>query len=236
MTCGLLKPFRFPASALYIPVFAVLTLAVTACGSNGSGQPDVEAPRDLLKRIVLQVEDLPVGFQRVDSSFSTNTDVADAQLNPKEELAKLEERGRQLGYDVSFIPGPEASPDTPVRGLNNTASLYLTAAGASASFVEGVESARASDWELQYPSVNQLEIREIQPPDLADEALWIRVSGLQGEQLDSLFIDDLLLMRQGRVRGFLRVISLFEGQTDRDLYLSQVEEWARLQSQRMKDL
>jgi hypothetical protein len=219
---------------------ALMVMLAAACGDGGAEPaPTInQEEQALLEQMVLQLGDLPQGLQRVTASFSTNTDVAEAQLNPEEQLEKLQRWGRRLGYDVSFEPTVEAPPDLPVRGLQNTVSLYAAAQGAGDSFAAGIESARNTDWPALYPGLAELEVNELQEqrPDLADEALWVRISGFQerdGEQ-QALVIDDQVALRVGQVRTFLRVVTLFESGASRDAYTDQVESWAALVRDRIR--
>lgn len=218
-----------------LPLLLVVSaFAVMAACNGDDGEPVDEEARGLLEQVVLTTDDLPHGLQRASASFATNKDVAEAQVNPDKELAKLERWGRRLGYDVAFEPSPEIPPDLPIRGVQSTASLYDTNQGASESFADGVSSARAMDWEATYPDLSQLEATEIDRPDIGDAVFWMRASGFQsGEQGELLLVDDQVALRVGRVRAFLRVVTLFRGETDRTVYMDQVEQWARLVSERI---
>jgi len=220
------------SSVLVVSAFAVMA----ACGGD-DGEPMDEEARGLLEQAVLTVDDLPAGLQRASASFSTNKDVAEAQLNPGEELAKLERWGRRLGYDVAFELLPDAPPDLLIRGVQSTASLYDTSQGASESFADGVSSARAMDWEAGYPELTQLEVTEIDRPDIGDGVFWMRASGFQSlQQGEALLVDDQVALRVGSVRAFLRVVTVFEGGTDRTVYMDEVEQWARLVSERIAEV
>lgn len=214
-------------------VLAVLTVAMQA--GCGDGESLDEETRELLEQIVIRAEDLPSGLERASAFFSTNEEVAEAQSSSAEELAKLEEWGRRLGYDVSFALAPDPPPDLVIRGLQSTASLYDAEQGASASFAAGVSSARDSDWEARYSGLSELEVTEIERPDIADELLWVRASGFEGEEAGALLVDDQVALRVGRVRAFLRVVMLFEGEVDRSIYMDQVAGWAHLMSGRISE-
>lgn len=219
-----------------------------ACGNNGASSPTpettepsgtptptepspsptpVDPEQQLLQQIVLQAEDLPPGFTQVATFYSTNQDLAEAKADPEQELDRLETLGRLLGYDVTYTPGPDTPPDFSVRAVNTTASLYRTPEGASGSFAEGVRTARTQDWSVSYPDLIDLEVREVERPALADEALWTRISGSQSP--DMLLIEDFVLLRRDRVRAFLRVITLVEASAGNDAFLEEVESWAARQ-------
>ena len=215
---------------------AALTLAVLlalACGGgDGGGDGGGEdangsvadpAAQALLEKMVLGEDDLPEGLAQLSGSFSTNEDLAG---DSEAELAKLEGWGRRLAYDLQFVPGPEASIDLEVQGVQNTVSLYRTAQGASDSFAEGVMTGRATDWPAAYPDVREVEAEEIQPPGLGDENVWFRITGLDSS--GRFFVDDQLVLRVGSVRSFLRVVAVFDSEAGRDAHQDQVEAWARL--------
>lgn len=213
---------------------AVVAVAAWACGGDGgvdgSGDIDPEA-QALLPQMVLTEEDLPAGVQQVSASFSTNQDVANAVIDSEAELAKLEGWGRVLGHDTQFEPGPEAPVDSEVQGVQSTVSLYATPEGARDSFADAASSARAMDWSARYPGVLDLEVEEIERSDLADERVWFRISGFD-ENSGRLVIDDQVAIRVGSVRGFVRVVAVFDPTMPRDAYLDQVETWARLVADR----
>lgn len=176
---------------------------------------------------------MPQGLIRVSAVVSSNEEVAQARGDPEEELQRLLEWGRILGYDVTYQPGPDAPPDLTVRAVNSTASLYRTAEGASASFADGARTAETQDWAQSYPDLADLEVSRIDRPDLADEVIWVRVSGLQGEERTALVIDDFVLLRRDRVRAFLRVVSLLGASAGREAGLERVAQMAARQVERI---
>lgn len=209
-----------------------LAFAVSGC-RGGDGTNDIDSEFEvLLPQVVLAETDLPTGVARVSAFFSTNQDIADAAIDAEAELAKLEGWGRVLGYDAQFEPGPEAPIDTEVQGVQSTASAYATTQGAADSFAEAASSARATDWPERYPGVADLEVEEVDRSDLADEHVWFRISGLD-ENSGRLVIDDQVAFRVGSVRGFLRVVTVFDPSEARDIYQDKVEEWVRLLAARI---
>ena len=212
----------------------VVLLALACGGGDGDGgdangseiDPEAQA---LLEKMVLQEGDLPDGLAQLSASFSTNADLAG---DSEEELEKLEGRGRQLAYDLQFVPGPDASIDLEVQGIQNTVSLYRTAQGASDSFAEGVTTGRDTDWPAAYPDVREVEVEEIEPPGLGDESVWFHITGV--DPGGRWFVDDQLVLRAGSVRSFLRVVAVFDSEAGRDAHLDQVEAWARLVAGRVE--
>jgi len=194
-----------------------------------AASPSPEQP--LLEAMVLEADDLPDGLVRVSASTSTNADLASAAANPQKQTALLESWGRLLGYDVTFQPGPDAPANLPIRGVNSTASIYKTAGGANQSFADGANTARTQDWAKGYSNLSDVVVREIKQPGLADEVAWIRITGLQGDTKSLILVDDYVLMRRDRVRGFLRVTTLFPASAGQDAYRSEVAAQAARQVQ-----
>lgn len=238
---------------------ATLALLV-ACGGDatinigGQGSPTAVPTVTLtplqqsLASIVLQPADLPDGLDSGAPDFSTNEDLAGSDL---EMLAHLIEVGRQLGVDVQFIPTDRLEDDNPLRGgLQSTASVYTSEGGASQTFRETADEARANDWEANYPSIPDLHVTEIEQ-SIGDESLWLRITG-KAEctfvttptpdehgvvpspvcQDTKLLIIDNVIFRSGRVRGYLQVSTLFVPQAPLDSYVTQIKAMADIVAQR----
>lgn len=245
-TSGLPRSRSARSIPFLIAIAAVVAAALAAAcddgedGTPGTITPTVVVPtaapspeQQLLDQAVLRVEDLPVGLTRVDASTSTNEDLAADEANPEEELARLESLGRLLGYEVTFVPGPEADPELTSVAVTSAASLYRDPEGASASFADTAQEARAADWLAAYTDLTDVQVREVERPALADEVVWIRITGFQDEEQSTIFIEDFVVLRRSRVRGYLRAVSLTEASTSRDLFLQDVEGLAALQVQRI---
>ena len=227
-----------------IAIAAVVAAALTAaCGDSQGEAPGTTTPtgaaptatpspeQQLLEQVVLQAEDLPAGLVQVGANTSTNEDFAAEAQNPEQELARLESLGRLLGYRVDFVP--ESLPERGIIAVSSAASLYLTPEGASASFADEAQKAQSADWPAAYPDLTDLEVREVERTELADQVIWIRITGLQDGGSGPLGIDDLLVLRRDRVRGFLRVQSRAEASAGRDALLPDVADLAALQIQRI---
>ena len=206
-------------------------LVTAACNGGGDGPPkDTE---ELLRLIVLRLDDLPGGYIEEEGTFSSNEDVA---LGDEERLAELQAQGRLLGFSVDFARGDVSAEDAPFFGVESSASLYESADGASDSFDLAVKEARETDWEAQL-GFGETQTQEVDR-SLADATFWLRVTGLAeiGEPPTSvLVIDDHILIRQGRARAFLRVSSAVEGSSDRDALIEEVAKLAELEARRMED-
>lgn len=213
----------------------IIGIVAAACGGGGEPKDDEEA-QGLLEQMVLTVEDLPAGLQRVSAAFSTNEELAKGQASPKEEQARIEAWGRRLGYDVAFVPSADTPPDLPVRFVQVAASLYDTPEGAGASFADAVSAARATDWKKTYTALTDVEATEVNRPGVEGERFWMRVSGLESQEPPALLVDDQVVFRVGSVRAYLRVGSVFANGADRTVYMEQVEQWVRLLSQRIADV
>ena len=224
-----MKPGRILAAG---GVLLAACLLATACGGGKDEGKKDDIPL-LLQGMVLTSADLPQGLQQASASFSTNKDVADASLDSEATLAKLEARGRQLGYDVQFEPGADAPAALVVKGMQNTASLYKTVAGASEALAEGVNGARSADRKTIYPDESDVKVDELTLPSGADEGTWFRISGVDAS--GNLIIDDQVAFRVDAVRSFVRVLTAFAGGQDRNGYRDEVARWVSVVAKRIKD-
>lgn len=213
---------------------AALLLALAAAGCGGGGLSDEEI-QTLLEQMVLTGDDLPAGLQRVSAVFTTNEEAAMGGANPDLEMALLEQWGRRLGYEVTFVRTADASPGLPVRGLLMGVSLYDESEGAGRSLAADVSAARASDAEAAYPDREELKVVEIEGRQIGEETFWVRASGFRAGGSGALLADDQVAFRVGPVRAFLRVDSEIAGATDRSVYVNQVEAWARLVRDRINE-
>jgi len=194
----------FGSLAMLVGLFSIL--AVGCDGGGGEAKPTPVPPelQDQLRRMVLQAEDLPSGFAVVDEEFSTNQDVADASADPKGQLAQLQQWGRILGYDVTYEPGGAATEGEAIFfSVNSTASIYESPEGASASFADAANGARTTDWPTFFGGAVDIVVAEMPAPAVADEILWLRISG-KAEAGEQTFAHDVILLRAGAARGSLQ--------------------------------
>lgn len=234
---------RVNLSPLSIIVAALVVMSVASACRDGSSSPEtpqvsptasdgevnddeVSEVHTLLSRMVLTEEDLPAELQQGSVFYSTNEEVAGSGSLAEARLAELEGWGRLLGYDIEFVPSPDAPSDAVIKGMQNAVSLYASAEGASDSFADGMADARASDWAASYPDLAELEVEEVDRASLGDEAVWFRISGISGT--GKLLVDDQVAIRVGPARSFLRVVMVFDGGMTRETYLDEVEAWAKL--------
>ena len=239
-------PFRRSRLPLIAIAALVAAALASACGDSQDQAPGTTTPtaatsptttpspeQQLLEQVVLRAEDLPAGLVQADASTSTNEDVAASEDDPEQELARLESLGRVLGYEVNFVPGSESPPERGMLAASSSASLYLTPEGAGESFADDAQEARSADWPAAYPDLADLEVIEVERPGLADEVVWIRITGLQGGGSGPLLIDDFLVLRQDRVRAFLRVESRDEASAGPDALLEETANLAARQVERI---
>jgi hypothetical protein len=182
----------------------------TAAGlPAGTPTPASSAVDEQLQAMVLQPSDVPAGFTLASDSFSTNEDVAGRGEDAAEVLAQLTEWGRIRGHGVVF--SSEASDEAGVLLVDSTVSIYETDSGAGASFADAVDTARATDWQATIgPDATDVSVEEISPLDVADEMLWLRMTGtaIIGNPAEQQpFIQDVILMRVGRVRGSVSTVA-----------------------------
>ena len=197
---------RLAFAALALLVASLSILAVGCDGGGGGVEPTPVPSRfeEQLRRMVLQAEDVPSGFTVVDEEFSTDQDVANQAADPEAELAKLLQRGRILGYEVTYEPGEAiGSGETIIFSLNSAASIYQGPDGAVASFADAAGEARATDWVQFFDGVENIVVEELPAPAVADEILWLRVSG-NAEAGEQTFAHDVVLLRVGAARGALQ--------------------------------
>ena len=197
---------RLAFAALALLVASLSILAVGCDGGEGGVEPTPVPSRfeDQLRRMVLQAEDVPSGFNVIEDEFSTNQDVANQAADPEAELVKLLQRGRILGYDVTYEPGEAiGSGETIIFSLNTTASIYQGPEGAAASFADAAAEANATDWVQFFDGVENIAVEEQTAPAVADEILWLRVSG-NAEVGEQTFAHDVVLLRTGAARGSLQ--------------------------------
>ena len=233
-----------PALSIAGSAAIVLLLALAAgllaagCGDDGgagspTATPTPDPDRQLLEQLVLAKEDVPDGLQRVDKSFSTNQDIADASANPEAEMAQLERWGRRLGLGVTYVPLPDPPAGLTIQLVDSSTSLYRSPEGAGASFADAAQSAREQDWAAASPELKELKVKEIKQPELADEILWLRISGFPGEGKSTLRVDDYVLIRQDLSRGFIRVVWQFAAKDGRDAFQEQAADLIRRQVDRV---
>lgn len=210
-----------------------LLVVLAACGCDGDGGKGESALEQALRRMVLHTEDLPQGFVQSDELFTTNEHQASLAADPEARKSQLESWGRMLGYEVTYKPTDAASEESadgvaPVQGINVSSSLYHTEEGAVEAFaVDAVKGAAERDWAADYAGLRDFQQEKVDASGLADEVVWLRVSGFQ--PVDSgpnpLITDDLIFFRVGRERGFLRVQTSSTEDEDRQRMQPTVEQW-----------
>jgi hypothetical protein len=243
---------------LYIAsIIALLAFLFGACGDDdqpptpaGSTSPagaTLSPLEQKLASVVLQPGDLPEGLDAGSPDFATNEDLAQGD---QAALQRLIDVGRQLGVDVQFIPTDRLDETNPLRGVQSSASVYTTGDGSTQTYRETADQARAVDWAKGYPELGDVQATEIHE-DIADESLWIRVTGqlsctfivtptpdAQGVvpsqtcEDTKLFVVDEIIFRSGRTRAYLKFTTLFPPDTPRDAYISPIKSWADLVTQR----
>jgi hypothetical protein len=217
-----------------LTVFALLAAVAVACGGGGdeqvlqstippgSGATSTPASAaaatpggtpsavdEQLRGMVLQASDMPAGFTLASDSFSTNEDVAGQGEDAAKVLAQLTDWGRIRGHGVVFTS--DTSDEAGLLMVDSTVSIYESDSGASASFADAVNTARATDWQATFgEAATDLNVEEIPPLDVADEMLWLRLSGtavVGDPATEQPFTQDVVLMRVGRVRGSVSAVS-----------------------------
>ena len=246
-----------PVSHRYLLLLPlVVALIIAACGGDDDGAatptpsgstqpsevPTLDPLRAELASILLTEDDVPQGLQASGLNFSSNEDLAGPS---DEELLRLDELGRLMGVDLTFIPTTVLPEDSPVRGgIQNSASVYENAAGASQSFEQTEAEIRLTEWAPSYKDLTGLGVREIDR-QIGDESIWVRISGFdQCTQVTPpgaapgttpsetcpptrLITDDFVIFRVGRVRSLVKVLAAHDQFSPPEVFLDQLEAWAQ---------
>ena len=210
-------------------IAAILVLDPFSGGSD-DGNGGESSLQKTLRKMVLQPGDVPEGFVSGDDArFITNGDAAADSADPEERKRLLQRWGRLLGYEIAYEPTSETPGDLPVQGVNVSSSLYETEEGAGESFADAVKTAEETDWAANYAGLREFEQERIKSEGLADEIVWLRLSGIQPGTSgpDALVTDDLIFFRIGTERGFLRVLGSTTETEDRTHLHPTVESWLR---------
>ena len=224
-----------PWGAAAALVLTLSILAGPACG--GPSEPGEPSPtgdsgaEEMLQRMVLQPEDVPPGLQRAEQTFTTNEQLVASSADPDARRAEIERWGRILSHQTTYLPSPEATPDGAAQAITSSSSLYETGEGAALSFVEARKTVDDTDWQSTRPELQQFETELIEREGLADGLVWLRLSGLSPQ---GMLVEDFIIFRVGRVRGFLRSASTGPGD-DRHFRLDQMDALLTTQIQRVTD-
>jgi hypothetical protein len=216
------------ALAVIVVTVAILVLGPFS-GSSGDGNGDESALQKTLRKMVLQPGDVPEGFVSGDGAFITNDDAAESSTDPEARKALLERWGRLMGYEIAYEPGSADAGDLPVQGVNASATLFETEEGAGESFADAVKTAEETDWAAKYAGLREFQQEEIDAEDIAEEIVWLRLSGFQPATVgpNALVTDDLIFFRIGTERGFLLVRASSAETQDRAHVHPTVESWLR---------
>jgi len=233
------RPAHWLAAGVAALAVAAALVAILALDPfSGDGDAGESPLQKTLRKMVLQPDDLPQGLAVGDEAFITNDEAAQqSSADPDARKALLERWGRLLGYEIAYEPSAATPADLPVQGVNVSASLYETAKGAGESFADAVKTAEATDWAANYAGLKEFKQERIAAAGLADEIVWLRLSGIQPgtNGPGALVTDDLIFFRIGTERGFLRVLANAAETQDRAHLHSTVESWLRTLVQNVKD-
>lgn len=213
-------------------------LLVTAMGCDGDDGEVTPTPgstevQEQLSQMVLQLADLPSGVILAEQFFTTAEESAVEGENREERLAKLQEWGYILGYDVTYQANPQVQSEVGLILANSTASLYGSEDGSKASFADAVETARTTDWAALFGGAEDVEVEEIDSPALTDEMLWLRVTAKAAPEVgigEETFASDFVLFRQGPARASMMVVWTME-----DGSSAFIQQLVEAQAQSMKD-
>lgn len=214
-----------------------MSLLAAGCGIFGGGGDDDDdggdrdAQEQLLSAMVLTEDDLPDGLASTGQSFTTNEEAAP---NDPAEVTRLDTWGRQLGLGVDFVLDAQATGPQTFLGVHSDASLYQDAQGCSRSYDYDVDQAKETDWEQSaLPGATDIAVTEMDASQIGEEAYWLRISGVSSDG-ENLLVIDQVIIREGRVRAFLRADSLFLPDAPRNSGEGQVLFWAQTMSSRIE--
>jgi hypothetical protein len=153
-------------------------------------------------------------------------------------LQTLVQEGRQLGVDVQFVPTNRLDSASPIKGgIQSSASVYTNVLGATQSYDDTANQARANNWQANYPALRDLRVTTVQET-VGDESLWLRISGVECQSGTtaspppscsdaSLVALDNVILRVGRVRAYLQVSSVYAIGGQPEQLQSQILQWAQ---------
>ena len=159
----------------------------------------------------------------------------------------MNQLGRLLGADLAYLPTTGLGEGVPGRGgIQNSASVYETAAGATETFATRAEAARTNNWAENYSDLADVRWNELDRP-LGDESAWIRITGLEECIVETpspgpgaptpggapptcavaqQAIIDQVVIRSGRTFIYFQVTSAVPAGSVEDIFIGQVEVWA----------
>ena len=125
-------------------------LLVTAMGCDGDDgevtpTPGTTEVEEQLRQMVLQLADLPSGVILAEQFFTTAEESAAGSEDREGRLAKLQEWGYILSYDVTYQANPQVQSEVGLILANSTASLYASEEGARGSFADAVQTGVGGD-------------------------------------------------------------------------------------------
>ena len=207
----MVRKLQLVVGSLTVLIAFVLVTAM-ACGDGDDSEvtatPGTTEVQDQLRQMVLQLEDLPSGVILAEQFFVTAEESSLQSDDREERLARLQEWGYVLGYDVTYQANPEVMSETGLMLVNSASSLYDGEEGARASFADAVQTARTTDWSELFGGAEGVEVEEVPSPEWADEMLWLRVTAKPAPEVgieEETFANDFVLFRQGPARAALMV-------------------------------
>ena len=207
----MVRKLQLVVGSLTVLIAFVLVTAM-ACGDGDDSEvtatPGTTEVQDQLRQMVLQLEDLPSGVILAEQFFVTAEESSLQSDDREERLARLQEWGYVLGYDVTYQANPEVMSETGLMLVNSASSLYDGEEGARASFADAVQTARTTDWAALWGGAQEVESEELPSPEWADEMLWLRVTAKAAPEVgigEETFANDFVLFRQGPARVALMV-------------------------------
>ena len=212
--------------AAIVAVVAILLLDPFSGSDGNGGESQLQRT---LRKMVLQLDDLPQGMEAGSEKFITNEDAAQTGADPEEREALLESWGRLLGFEIAYKAASGTPTGLPVQGIDVSAALFETEDGAAESFADAVKTAEETDWAANYVGLTAFQQARIEADAPVDEMVWLRLSGFQPGSggAGALVTDDIIFFRIDTERGFMLVRAGSTETQDRAHLQSQVEGWLK---------
>ena len=207
--------------AVALAFVAAPTVVGVGCGGGGEGGPSATAvPVDrptleaMLRSMALTLEDLPAGFVLQEEAFTDNEEAAETDpLGKQAALARLNEWGRLLGYEATYMTNDPLG--TFIKGgtamVTVSLNIFRTSEGAAAGMEWGREIAADPSQSIAlFPGVISIEGEPMSFPSIGDETLAARFTGTLRPQdmavnVDVDFVAHMVAIRRGRATAHIVV-------------------------------
>jgi hypothetical protein len=207
--------------AVALALVAIPLVVGVGCGGGGDeeGPSATTVPTDrptleaMLRSVAPTLDDLPPGFVLQEEAFTDNEEAAETDPEGKQAaLARLNEWGRLLGYDATYMTNDPLG--TFINGgtalVTVSLNIFQTSEGAAAGMEWGREVAADPSSSGLISGVISIEGEPMSFPSIGDETLAARFTGTlrpEGVELevDVDFIAHLVAIRRDRATAHIIV-------------------------------